>query len=223
VKIVAREKTFTATLEHMPGNLGWVIIRVPVDVEKVWGVRGQLKVNGEVNGFPFRTSLFPTGKGYHYLLVNKQMQKEGGVRAGMKAKFRLTPDLKKRVVSPPDELQRMLKQSRAIAKFYAELSYSYRREIAKWIAQPKSAATRRKRAEQMAERILETVEAERELPPLIRRAFEANPKAYQGWKNMTPRQRRAQLLGIFYYRKPDSRERRIRKAMEEALKRAEKS
>ncbi|MDP9267347.1 MAG: YdeI/OmpD-associated family protein [Acidobacteriota bacterium] len=221
-------KTFTATLEHMPGNLGWVIIRVPVDVEKVWGVRGHLKVRGEigsankkVSGFGFRTSLFPTGKGYHYMLINKQMQRGGGVGVGMKARFRLEPDLEERVVTEPAEWARIMKQSRAIARFYAALSYSYRQAIARSITEPKAAASRRKRAEQMAERVLQTIEAERELPPLIRQAFERYPRAWQGWQRMTPRQRRNHLLGIFYYRNPGSRQRRLEKTMEEASKRAE--
>jgi hypothetical protein len=41
-KPVAR--TFEATLERKRDRLGWVIIRVPIDVAKVWGKRGQLKV-----------------------------------------------------------------------------------------------------------------------------------------------------------------------------------
>jgi uncharacterized protein YdeI (YjbR/CyaY-like superfamily) len=138
------------------------------------------------------------------------------------ARFRLEPDLDKRVVSEPPELARILKQSRAIAKFYAALSYSYRQAIARSIAEPKSAASRRKRAEQMAERMLETIEAERELPPMIRQAFERYPRAWQGWQRMTPRQRRNHLLGIFGYCSPDSRQRRLEKTMEEASKRVEK-
>src|SRR5713226_377385 len=66
-------KSFKATLERMPSNLGWVIIRIPFGVPKVWGTRGMLKVKGEINGFAFRTSLFPTGRGYHYLLVPFQL------------------------------------------------------------------------------------------------------------------------------------------------------
>ena len=69
-------KTFNAMLERFSGNgLNWVIARLPIPVEKVWGTRGMLKVRVRVNGFEYRTSLFPTGKGEHYLLVNKKVQK----------------------------------------------------------------------------------------------------------------------------------------------------
>jgi hypothetical protein len=38
---------------------------------------------------------------------------------------------------------------------------------------------------------------------------------------MTPVQRRGHLLGIFYYQSPEAREKRARKAVEEALKYAD--
>jgi hypothetical protein len=51
-----------------------VIIRIPLDVAKTWGTRGRLKVKGEINGFPFRTSLFPSRDSGHIMIVNKRMQ-----------------------------------------------------------------------------------------------------------------------------------------------------
>src|SRR6266446_1815358 len=46
-------KKFSATLERMPGRLGWTIVRVPFDVARLWGSRGALRVRGEMNGFEF--------------------------------------------------------------------------------------------------------------------------------------------------------------------------
>lgn len=210
-------KTFTAPLERMGGNLAWTIIWVPFDVARVWGVRGQLRVRGEVNGFPFRSALFPDGRGRHFLMVNKEMQKGAGARAGMQAKFRMEPDPEKREIAEPAELARVLKQSRALAKFYRELSESLRRDIAKWVGAPKGEAARKRRAEQFAERVLQTLEAERELPPAVRRIFDQTPRAWQAWQGLTPKQRRRELLGIFYYRDPESQARRVRKALEMAV------
>ena len=47
---MAKVKQFRATLERMPGNLGWTIIYLPFDVNEVWGTRAQVRVRGEVNG-----------------------------------------------------------------------------------------------------------------------------------------------------------------------------
>jgi hypothetical protein len=38
-------------------------------------MRGQIKVKVEINGFVYRTSLFPAAEGVHILLVNKRMQR----------------------------------------------------------------------------------------------------------------------------------------------------
>ena len=215
-------KSFDALLEHSGDRLNWTIIRVPLDVAKTWGARGQLKVKGEINGFPFRTSLFPTGKGSHILMVNKKMQAGGKAVPGGTARFRLEPDLEVREVSPPEELLRMLRQSKALERFYQSLSYSNRREIAKWVTEGKHAETRRRRSEQMAERMMQVMEGERELPPVLQVALNRNPKARAGWDLMPRSHRRWHLFGIFGYRSPESRARRLAKAMEEMLKYAEK-
>ncbi len=210
-------KSFKATLERMPSNLGWVIVRIPLDVPKIWGTRGMLKVKGEINGFAFRTSLFPTGKGYHYLLVNKRMQAGAAARPGSVAQFRLEPDMEKRVATVPAELQRILNEDRSLRRWFDQLSYSIRKWITDWVVQVKSAEARLRRAEQVAEQLMATMEAERELPPILKLAFTREPRALAGWQRMSPTHRRGNLLAIFYYRSPEARDRRIAKIIEEAL------
>jgi len=220
------EKAFKATLERMEGNLGWVIVRIPFDVEKAWGVRGQLRVKGDINGFTFRGFAFRTsasraGRGGHFILVTKTMQKGGMVRAGSAAHFRLEPDAEERKAVIPPELKRALGQVRAVQRWFDSMSLSMRRWFCSQVAQPKSAAARVRRAERIAELLLATIEAERELPPILKAAFARDPRALEGWKNMTPTMRRHNLLSIFHYRTPESRERRIEKMLEEAVARAE--
>jgi uncharacterized protein YdeI (YjbR/CyaY-like superfamily) len=219
-------QNFEATLERMPGRLGWTIARVPFDVGKVWGSRGALRVRGEIRlfgskaaGFEFRTSLFPTGRGTHYILINKKMQKGGGVRAGEQAEFKLEPDTKERPVVLPAEMEKIFKRERQLRKLYDSFNDSIRRYIANEVASRKSPASRERRAEQVAEQLLEVMEAERDLPPLIKNAFAENPKAFAGWKTMTPLARRTQLLAVFYYRNPDSRARRLQKVVDAAAER----
>ena len=210
-------KSFKAALERMPSNLGWVIVRIPLDVPKVWGTRGMLKVKGEINGFAFRTSLFPTGKGYHYLLVNKRMQAGAAARPGSVAQFRLEPDMEKRVATVPAELQRILNEDRSLRRWFDQLNYSTRKWITDRVVQVKSAEARLRRAEQVAEQLMATMEAERELPPILKLAFAREPRALAGWQRMSPTHRRGNLLAIFYYRTPEARDRRIAKIIEEAL------
>ena len=63
-------KRFEGRLERLRSRLNWIIVRIPFDAAKVWGLRGQIKVKGEINGFPFRTSLFPTREGWHLSLIH---------------------------------------------------------------------------------------------------------------------------------------------------------
>ncbi len=181
-----------------------------------------LKVRGEINGFPFRTSLFPTGKGDHYLLINKRMQAGAGATVGTVAIFQIEPDMEERVAPLPPGLKKILAEDRALRSWFDKLNYSTRKYIADWITDVKSAEARRRRTEQIAERLLAVMEAEQELPPLLRIAFARDPVAYNGWQLMTPAKRRGHLFGIFYYRNPDAQGRRIEKMLEEAAEMAKK-
>jgi hypothetical protein len=215
-------KSFTATLERLRSNLGWVIIRIPFSVQKIWGTRGMFRVKGEINGFAFRTSLFPTRKGEHFLLVNKKMQAGAHATEGTTAQFFLEPDTAERVIPIPIELKHILAEDRAFSRWFATLNYSIRKWLSDWITQPKNSASRVRRAEQVAEQLLSAMEAERELPPVLKLAFTRDPRALEGWNLMSPLQRRGQLIAIFYYRSPDARSRRIDKVVESAIALAEK-
>ena len=216
-------KSFKTRLERINSPLNWVMIQIPFDAAKIWGKRGQLKVKGEINGFAFRTSLFPRRNGGHMMLVNKRMQRGAGAAPGVIAQFRLEPDAEERIITVPQELKRALAEDRSLRQWFDKLSYSMRRYITDWIADVKSAEARTRRATQIAERLLATMEAERELPPILQIAFAQNIRAREGWERMSSARRRGHLLGIFYYRNPEARGRRIEKALQDAMEFAEKA
>jgi uncharacterized protein YdeI (YjbR/CyaY-like superfamily) len=234
----AHAKSFKATLEKLRINLGWIIAFVPFDVKKAWGKGGRPKVRGTINGFEFRSSLFPTRDGRHFILVNKQMQEGAGLisshgrRAarsgigeaalGAVVQFTLEPDEEERAIPIPAELRRALDEVRALRRWYDKLSYSQRKYFAYMITSVKSGEARERKAQQFAELLLSAMEAERELPPALQAAFDEDPKARAGWKMMTPIARRGHLMGIFYYRNPGPRAKRLEKAMEEARRVAER-
>jgi uncharacterized protein YdeI (YjbR/CyaY-like superfamily) len=214
----AARKSFTAVLEPDGTELHWVVARVPFDLAKVWPVRKGRRVRGEIEGFAFRTSLFPDAhRSGQILLVNKRMQAEAGARVGSKVRIWLEPDLEEREVVLPAELVRELNQDRKLRRWFDQMSDSMRREIGKWVAEPKNADSRRKRAGKMAERLMQAMEGEVEPPPVLRAAFMRQPLAERGWNALTPAQRRSHLLGISYYETADGRERRAAKAIDAAL------
>jgi uncharacterized protein YdeI (YjbR/CyaY-like superfamily) len=226
-------KSFTAVLEPLQNGLGWVIARIPFDVDRAWPARKGLRVRGEVfsfssngtaaktqrEGLAFRTSLMAqAGVEGHFLVVNRKMQAAVKVKVGSKVRIRLEPDLEERPALVPAELAQALKGDRRLRKWFDGLNYSTRKAIGDWVNEPKNAASREQRAETMAERLLLTLEGENELPPILHAAFLRQPLARKGWEAMTLTQRRNHLLGIFYYRDVEARELRAAKAVEEALR-----
>jgi uncharacterized protein YdeI (YjbR/CyaY-like superfamily) len=217
--MATKGKRFKAALEKGQRSLGWTIARVPFGPEEL-GEMVRLRVKGSVNGFAFRTSLFPDARGGSFLLVSRATQAGAGVKLGDVAEFRLQADLEPREAELPDELAVLLDEEHGLREWYDELTEYTRREIGKWVMGVKSDEARMRRAEQMAERLLATMEGERELPPVIEAAFKRRPKARMGWSKMTVLQRRGGLMAVFYYQTPEARTKRVEKLCDEAEKRA---
>ena len=219
----SRAKTFTALLEPDGTNLRWVVARVPFDLEKTWPVRNGRRVHGEMEGFAFRNTLFPNPRGEgHCLLVTKKMLKGAKARVGDKVRITLEPDMEERPIVIPKELEAILKGERELRKWFNALSQSMRRYIGVYVDEAKGAETRLKRADKIAERMMQAMEGEEEPPPVLKAAFLRQPRAREGWLKLTPIQRRNHLLGIFYYETVEARERRAALAIEDALRAAEK-
>ena len=219
---MAGRQKFKAVLERDGTSLGWTVVRVPFDPASMWPQRNRLRVRGTINGFGFRTSLFRARAGHFILLVNKKMQRGAGVALGSAAEVMLEPDIEERTVTLPPELEKVLRQDRALRRWHDALSDSYRKAIADRVTEPKSAASRVRRAEMMAEWMMLAMEGEKVIPPILKAAFLRTPKAREAWGGLTPRQRRGHLMGIFYYQSPEARQKRTQKAIAEALRIAEK-
>ena len=217
----SKARTFRARLELLKDYMNWTVVRVPFDAVQAWPAMQRRRVRGSINGVDFRSSLLAILKGQgDCIVIHKNLQRAAGVRQGDEVEIRLEPDVEERPVVIPEEFARILKAEPELRRWFNRLTVSDRRSIALFIDQAKTAATRERRAEEMAERIMLTMEGEIELPPILKIAFQRQPLAGEGWRLMTPTQRRRHLLGIFYYRTPESREKRVRAMVEEAIARA---
>ncbi len=212
-------KRFRAVLELASNGLGWVIVWLPFDAQTAWKKMVRLRVKVEVGGEVFRTSLFADAvRGGHYILVNKKMQAAAGAKVGAMVDFAVEPDLEERTPGVPHELTKLLKPEKRLAKWYEGLSESTRWEIGKWIDGVKGAEARQRRAEQTVERLMLTMEGEKELPPVLEVAFLRTPAARRGWEAMTKTHRRSQLMAVFHYQSPEAREKRVKKLVDDCLK-----
>jgi len=220
-------KSFSAVLEPLQTGLGWVVARVPFDIAQAWPARIGTRVRGEIEGVAFQTSLMAyAGGGGHFLLVNRKMQAAAKVRVGSRVKIMLQPDMEDRPAVVPAELAQAFKGEERLRSWFDGLSVSMRRDVGKWVLEPKSEASRQKRAEQVAEWLLLAMEGEMDPadpPPILKAAFQRQPLARAGWEAMTPAQRRRHLLGIFHYQSAEARERRTAQAVEDAVRIAAKA
>jgi uncharacterized protein YdeI (YjbR/CyaY-like superfamily) len=217
---MSTHQRFRALLETAGSGPKFVIARLPFEPEKVWKIRLGKRVKGTLNGFAFRTALFGSAARGYGLVVNKTLQKSAHAYPGTMAEFVLEPDLEQPTVTVPLELAKLMKQDRALARWFQTLSLHMRKYFCDSVCQPKSPEARRRRAEKFAECMMLAMEGEEILPPILRVAFRQAPLAHKGWEAMTKLQRRNHLLGIFYYQGPEARERRAQMVVAAALKKA---
>jgi uncharacterized protein YdeI (YjbR/CyaY-like superfamily) len=216
-------KTFTAKLKHLQGNLGWRIVDVPFDVKKAFGKGGTVPVKGTVNGFEFRTSLFPRKEGKHFLLVNKAMQKgAAATEIGDAIDVEIELDEKKRTVEFPPLLKKELEDEPDLIEYFKAFSYSMRKYFSDHINGAKSPTVRQRRARELAELLYEMKEGESSPPPVLQAEFAHNPVARKGWELLPISHKRGHLWGIYYYKPGEARDRRIAKAIEAMVEYANK-
>jgi hypothetical protein len=121
-------------------------MQIPFDVEKAFGSRARVSVRGTLNGFGFRSSIFPNGDGTHHMMVNKSMQAGAEVGPGDVVSVTMQIDVAPREVNVPAELAAALKRSKAAREFFEGLSASCRQEYAAWVGGAKKEQTRTRRA-----------------------------------------------------------------------------
>jgi Bacteriocin-protection, YdeI or OmpD-Associated/Domain of unknown function (DUF1905) len=120
-------------------------IRLPFDAKAVLG-GGRAPVVVSVNGAePFRTTVAAYG-GASWIGLRKDQQAAFGVGAGDRVHVTVQRDDAPREVDVPPELARELRAAPDAAGAYAALSFTHRKEYARWVGEAKREQTRAARA-----------------------------------------------------------------------------
>ena len=114
----------------------------------------------------------------------------------------------------PELLMKAFDGDKALLAWVGTLRGSWQKEIAAWVLEPKSEEARRRRCEQTAERLLQTMEAEKQLPPMLELRLRRVPHALAGWAKLSLPRKRELLVAIFGMRGEEARERQIEKMVE---------
>lgn len=82
-------KTFEAILEKSESKGGWTYAILPGSAS-FFKTKGLVKVNGTIDGAPFKSSFMALGDGRHKLPVKTALRKKIGKEAGDKISVHLT-------------------------------------------------------------------------------------------------------------------------------------
>jgi Bacteriocin-protection, YdeI or OmpD-Associated/Domain of unknown function (DUF1905) len=126
-------------------------VYLPFDVFEVFETRARLAVKGAINGFPFRSSIFPMGGGKFYMVVNREMREGAKVKAGDTVEFAMEKDDEPRSIATPPDLLKALNARKSVKALWDKMSYTHRKEYIGAIEEAKKPETR-------ARRIAKTVE-----------------------------------------------------------------
>lgn len=142
---------FTVRLEAV--GRGGVFFTLPRKESEKFGVRGRVPVTGTLNGYSFRSSIFPTGDGAHFMAVNREVRTGAGVAVGDRVKVVMELDTQPRTVSLAPDIDKALSKSKAVRARFDKLSYTHRKEYVQWIEAAKRPETRRCRIEEVVSRL----------------------------------------------------------------------
>ena len=136
---------FDATLRTF-GNS--TIVRLPEQASERLPSRGQVAVQGKINGHAFETVLEPDGSSGHWMRVDGTLQESAGLRAGVTARIEIEvtkgwpepnvpPDLEEALAAAPQEIQDLWQAITPMARW----------EWVRWVNATKNPDTRKRRVD----------------------------------------------------------------------------
>ena len=124
----------------------WTFLTLPKNASAKLPTRGQLPIEGTINGFPFQAALEPDGQKSHWLKVDRKLTEAAGAEAGEIVALEIAPAGKDTEPEVPADLKKTLAaaapQTRAV---WSDITPNARRDWVHWIASAKQEETRTRR------------------------------------------------------------------------------
>ena len=123
----------------------WVVVITPIDVKKVFGRKGHVRVKGTIDGYPFDdTSLMPMRTGEYCMAIRQEIRK--AIRKGPNDTIEIILEEDFAELKIPEELIEAFEASPEAEKMFNAFPPSYKRNYTKYVAGSKNKATRERRA-----------------------------------------------------------------------------
>ena len=126
----------------------WTIFRLPQEGSRKLPSRGQVAVQGTINGHDFQTVLEPDGHSGHWMKVDQKLQRSAGITAGDTATLeiqstkdwpepRVPKDLETALAAAPQKIQDIWRDITPMARW----------EWVRWVNATRNPDTRKRRVE----------------------------------------------------------------------------
>lgn len=135
---------FRATLHtpREPAGASWSFLNLPIDASKRLPSRGQVSVEGALNGAPFRATLDPDGAGGHWLKVERELREAAGASPGDAVEVEVAPVTVEPEPDVPADLREALRASAKAKAAWDDITPLARRDWIHWVTSGKRAETR---------------------------------------------------------------------------------
>jgi hypothetical protein len=141
---IADVGSLTTTAELVPRGQAAALVLSDDQVATVGEGAKRFPVVATVNGYTWRTSVVRMG-GEFIVGLNRAVREAAGVEAGDTVQLELELDTKPREVEVPPALAAALAADDAALAAFEKLSYTHRKEYARWVAEAKRDETRDRR------------------------------------------------------------------------------
>jgi bifunctional DNA-binding transcriptional regulator/antitoxin component of YhaV-PrlF toxin-antitoxin module len=147
---MAERQIFKVVLEKHEG-MEATGITIPFDVEKVFGKK-RCPVKVWVNGVEHRSTIHRYGENY-MMAVPKRFRDAAGIKAYDTITVEMERDTEERVIEPPKDLAKALKENKDARIVWDKLSYTHKKEYALALEEAKRPETRERRLNKMIEEL----------------------------------------------------------------------
>ena len=126
----------------------WAILRLPEEASDKLPSRGQVAVQGTINGHQFETVLEPDGDSGHWMRVDENLQQAAGMSAGDTATLEIESTKDWPEPSVPQDLETALAAApQKIQNLWKDITPMARWEWVRWVNATKNPDTRKRRVE----------------------------------------------------------------------------
>lgn len=129
-------------------------IEFPFDVQKEFGIRGQVKVVASFDGLEYRGSLVTMGHYCHIIGLTQKVRSAIGKNPGDSVHVIMTQDTELRMIETPEDFQTLLDLSPVARTLFDNLSFTHKKAYVEWITSAKKSETRERRLGESIEKLI---------------------------------------------------------------------